>query len=196
MATTGGLNAVAAAHWSGTDSDTVAKPAAAGIPAPRLAPTQDETVVRFIPESIPDAEAGDTVEFTIWVDNPVSLGAFQLTLAYPPNVLEFSSFELGPLLGSTGRNVIVLPPQTGEGQTTIGAVSQPGAPGPSVSGELATVIFEVVGAGEATLAMSDVQLRNEVNEPMPATGEPAVVEATAAVYLPLAANGAPVGGGR
>jgi hypothetical protein len=159
--------------------------AAAGVRV-QAAAAQTATI-RLVPEVVKTTTPGSYLSFQIWLDDPVELGGFQFTLLYPEDLLEFQSVEIGPLLGSTGREVIELPVQTGEGSVTYGAVSAPGHPGASVSGVLATVRFLVAGAGRTQVEIGDAEATDTSNTPIPLElGPPAPVSIHTGIFLPFA----------
>ncbi len=103
--------------------------------------------------------------FTVDIDirDAVNLGAFQFTLGFPTDLVSYDSVEIGPFLGSTGRQVITFPPVVQNGKVTFVAVSQRGAPGPSGAGTLATVRFEALGGGSGVLGLSEVLISDSEN---------------------------------
>lgn len=87
------------------------------------------------------------------VDDVVNLGAFEFDLTYDSSVLEFVGVDVGPFLGSSGRNVRCLDPRVHPGYVrfvcvTLGATPARGADG---SGVLATVTLAPTGPGTSPL---------------------------------------------
>jgi hypothetical protein len=157
------------------------------LPEAHPAHAQPDTVVRVIP-ALGSAMVGGRATAAVWVDNPVSLGAFQFTLEYDAAVVSFEDVELGPLLGSTGRDVIELPLRQTANTVTYGAVSAPGGPGPSQSGELARVHFMAKGSGTSPFRLVDVRLADEENNPLDVEVEHGAVRVRGSIYLPTTVN--------
>lgn len=145
------------------------------------------TTIRLSPRVVPSAAPGSVLKFEVWLDNPVELGAFQFRIDYSPLLLEFDSVELGPLLGSTGREVIEFPVQTEDGSFTYGAASAAGSPGASVSGVLAVFRLRVLEAGQGEVRMSQVEVADTSRAPIPVeNGPPARVSVHEGIYIPFA----------
>jgi hypothetical protein len=127
------------------------------------------------------------VTFEVWLDDPVELGGFQFKVDYSAAVLQFESIELGPLLGSTGREVIEFPVQVGDGSFTYGAVSGPGFPGASVTGVLAVFRLRVLEPGRGEVRLTQVEVADTSNGSMPVeTGPPARVSVHSGIFIPFA----------
>jgi hypothetical protein len=100
-------------------------------------------------------------EFTVnvVVENVVNLGAYEFTLGFDPAILQYVRIQNGPFLGSSGRPVNCLPPDS-DGTSvrmicvTLGATP----PGPSGSGVLATVTFLPLTTGIAQMNIKEVIL--------------------------------------
>jgi hypothetical protein len=148
---------------------------------------QEEAVVAVSPE-FSLAASGTRFAVDIVIRDAVSLGAFQFTLAYPPDLVAYDGFEIGPFLGSTGRPVTTFPPIVQSDRVTLVAASQRGAPGPSGSGTLATLHFQAVGAGSGWLALSEVLVSDSENgnrtRPGTADGQVAIDATAAATATP------------
>ncbi len=97
--------------------------------------------------------AGDQFCVQAWVEKSPELHAFEVTLGFPPDLLEGVSASLGPFLGSSGRESLLLGPDIDNdaGRIRIGAFTNGDNPGPTGDGELATVCFTPEKAGTAAL---------------------------------------------
>ncbi len=87
---------------------------------------------------------------------------FQFDVVFDAAMLELTSFELGPWLGSTGRSPAPLgpvPSRSGTGATvggyTLGSAEMPGASG---DGLLATLHWKAKSAGDTELKLENLQL--------------------------------------
>jgi hypothetical protein len=127
------------------------------------ASAQDGSTVRIDPDSV-RAQAGKAFTVSVAIDDVVDLGAYQFTLEFDEDHIEFVDAENGPFLGSTGRTVLPVGPVTGTGIVTFGAVSEPGAPGPSGTGVLAVVTLKALSEGDTFLRLDEVLLADTANE--------------------------------
>ncbi len=87
---------------------------------------------------------------------------FQFDAVFDAEMVELTSFELGPWLGSTGRSPAPLgpaPSRSGSGATiggyTLGSAETPGASG---DGLLATLRWKAKGTGDTELKLENLQL--------------------------------------
>lgn len=127
-------------------------------PTATRTPTPGALTVRVEPVS-QNVGVGNTALVAIEVDNARNLGAFQWTLHFNPAVVAVESVIAGPMLGSTGRTVICLPPTFGAGEVemacnTLGSTP----PGPDGSGVLAIATVRGVTLGTSPLHLADMVL--------------------------------------
>lgn len=106
---------------------------------------------------------GRTFEVQVDIRDAVDLGAFQLSLGFPPDKLAYRSIRLGSFLGQTGRPVQTFPPVVQSGMVSYVAVTQPGSPGPSGGGTLAILSFEAIADGAGDLLLSEVRIADSLN---------------------------------
>lgn len=94
------------------------------------------------------------------VTDPDGLGSYGFALDFDPDQLDFVSVTNGAFLGSTGRDVLCLPPtfdRDGDGEDDPGYVRYAcltqgqSPPGPTGNGTLATVVFDTLCASVSTL---------------------------------------------
>jgi len=105
----------------------------------------------------------DSVTFNISVriDNIDNIGAFEFGLEFDPSKMEVKDFKPGSFLESTGNTVMLLGPEidNSSGVASFGAYSAGGNPGPSGSGELASITLRGLRVTEsADLDLKDVQV--------------------------------------
>ena len=100
---------------------------------------------------IPPAEAvvGTVVRVPIVLENAADLGAVEIDLEYPPNILEFINLEPGGLNPGMVEFKIVQP-----GLLRIGSISEPALNG---NGDLFLISFKVLGPGTASLDFRKVK---------------------------------------
>ncbi len=127
------------------------------------ATAQDGPEVRIDPQQV-QVQPEVPFEVAIAIENAIDLGAFQFTLEF--GGLSVVGVHLGPFLGSTGRQVQEGGLITETGSITFAAVSEPGAPGPSGEGILATVELVALEVGDEALVLRDVLLADTANTPI------------------------------
>jgi hypothetical protein len=134
------------------------------------------TVVRLEVPSESLKVDGEAFSVDVIVNDVANLGSFQLALTYDPGVIEFQDVKEGPFLGSSGRRVECLPPDTTAGSVGFLCVTLGATPdGPSGSGVLATLTFQPVGAGTSPLHFSILVLTDPPASRLPADTEDASV---------------------
>jgi len=92
------------------------------------------------------------------IENVNRLGGYQLTLQYDPNIVSVINVSQGDFLGSTGRPVTPLGPNIGNSSLTIGAFTFGDADGPTGTGTLCNIIFEVKSQKAGTLGLINIML--------------------------------------
>ena len=119
---------------------------------------------------------GQPFDVSVLVDNVTNLGAFEFELTYDPKVVEFQEAHEGPFLGSSGRSVYCLTPQTVEGSLTFSCVTLGATPdGPNGSGVLASVTLRPAGAGNSPLRLSRAVLTDPPANRLPTASQDASV---------------------
>jgi hypothetical protein len=103
---------------------------------------------------------GEPVSAGVVVSNVTNLGGFQFRLNFNPDVISFSSIDIGDFLGSTGRQVECVPPDVTSSSVTIACTTLGAAPppGPDGSGVLAVVNFSAVANGTTALGLTNVKI--------------------------------------
>src|SRR5262249_25210656 len=131
--------------------------AAASQPATPAAPAR----VTFSPPQA-EGQLGAAITVALNVENATDLFAVPFRIAFDPKIVRLNDIVPGNLLTSDGKQI--LPPtkntQTAAGDASIALTRAPGAGGVSASGTLATLVFQAVGRGAATISFADIALRN------------------------------------
>ena len=119
---------------------------------------QDATV-RFNQETFFEKQPR-VFEAEVWIDGASNLGGFEFTLAFNPLVVQVQDVQVGPFLGSTGRDTGPLGPviDNGAGSLDFGGLSWGAADGAEGSGILALITLQMVGTGASTLDLSGTQV--------------------------------------
>lgn len=114
--------------------------------------------------SPPDQPVAPGSEFTteVMIQGGDAVLGFQFDAVFDAELLELTSFELGPWLGSSGRSPAALgpaPSRSGLGATvggyTLGSNETPGASG---DGLLAILHWKAIGTGSTELKLENLQL--------------------------------------
>jgi len=179
-----------------TPTDT---PTSTLTPTPTNTPTITPTSIAVVwidpPEQTAYLSAG-TFTIDVAIADVVNLASFEFTLVFSPTIVHVAAAELGSFLGSTGRSVGVLGPNTNNdaGTVTFGAFSFGEPPGPDGSGVLATLSLSPQSVGESNFHLQNVQLVNTIPEEIPVgaqDGRATVLEAhlrRPQLLLPLQEN--------
>jgi Cohesin domain len=130
------------------------------VPTDTPTPSAGPTIVRVDPASQGQL-SGSVVTVAIAVDAVTNLGAYEFTLAFNSDVLEFVSVSNGSFLGSSGRTVFCPPPTIGANTVRFGCVTSGSTPdGPSGSGVLSSLVFLAANPGTSSMHLFSVGLAN------------------------------------
>lgn len=153
-------------------------PTETGTPGPPVTPTPTATFVPGTTAVVIDPQSqqvgpGDVFAVDVVVQSVKNLGAYDFTLVYNPNVINFESVTNLSFLGSTGRSVSCPPPMAEGWLLRFGCVTTGlGIPGPSGSAQLAEIIFRAAAPvpypGWSTLQFQEVGLADPLGEPISA----------------------------
>ncbi|MCJ7491847.1 MAG: cohesin domain-containing protein, partial [Dehalococcoidia bacterium] len=127
-------------------------------------------------------------QFTVDVmaQNISNLGAYEFTLRFNPNVINYESVANGDFLGSTGRSVFCPAPIADGWILRFGCVTTGvGIPGASGSGQLAQVFFQAAAPGAIRLDLSAVALA----DPLGVTINAAIASGSVTVLATGATSG-------
>ena len=120
------------------------------------------------------ASVGDQIRMDIRASGDAGVNNAGMRVSWNPQVLRLSEISEGSLLNGDGARTSFTSNQAGQGSAAIG-VGRIGAGAIDAFGVLATLSFEVIGAGESQVSVVSASLRNEEGQPLPVTFEPATV---------------------
>lgn len=124
-----------------------------------------------------DAAIGEQIAINLTIDDVTDLNQIPMRLRYDPKVVHLTDVRPGALLSKDGLNpapvIKNIQNDTGAASITVGRL--PGAGGISGSGVIATFVFQVVGAGNATLAFQELSVKNLRNEEIKTTPPEATI---------------------
>jgi general secretion pathway protein D len=120
-------------------------------------------------------EVGSVFQTSILLSNAHDVFAVPLNVQYDPRVLQLVNVDAGGLLGGDGEPVAIVHRDDGHGGVFIAASRPPGAAGVNGQGEVCTLTFKAIAAGDATISLSKVGATNSFKANLPATSSSAVV---------------------
>jgi hypothetical protein len=111
---------------------------------------------------------GEMFSVDVMISGAENLYSYEFTLAFDPDLVEVQDVADASFLGSTGRAVVEVGPDIGDGTVTFSALTTGMMDGPDGSGTLATVTFQAIGQGTSALKLEDVTVYSgtEEREPM------------------------------
>jgi general secretion pathway protein D len=90
-------------------------------------------------------------------------------------VLALVNVDAGDMLGRDGQTVGLVHRDEGNGAVTISATRPPGTKGADGQGTVCTLTFKALTAGDATLALTRIGLKDSQQNAIPSVGGQAVV---------------------
>ncbi len=153
-------------HTPGPSPTPTITPTPGPSPTPTPTPTLiPGTTAMVIDPASQEVVVGDYFTVDVRVDNVNNLGAYEFTLQFDPELIDYVTVTDGDFLGSTGRVVFCPNPITDVGTVRFGCVSSDGGtPGASGSGQLAQVVFQAVAPGTSPLDLPMVALADPWGE--------------------------------
>ena len=118
---------------------------------------------------------GSTFQIAVLAANAHDLYSVPLQIQFNPKVLELVNVDAGGLLGGDNQPVALVHRDEGNGMVTINASRPPGVAGVSGQGDVCTLTFKAIAAGDSNLTLVKVGAQNSKMSSMPAVGAPAVV---------------------
>jgi general secretion pathway protein D len=144
-------------------------------PAPTAVAAAAQPVTLSVIPSSATESVGSVFQASIQLSNAHDVYSIPLQLQFDPKVLQLVNVDAGGLLGGDGQPVALVHRDEGNGTVTISASRPPGVSGVNGQGEVCTLIFKAVGAGDSTITLAKVGAKNSLGVSLPATGLPAVV---------------------
>ena len=118
---------------------------------------------------------GSTFQVSVMLANGTNIASVPMTLQYNPAVLQLINVDAGDFLSKDGQPVALAHRDEGNGSVVINASRPPGVPGISGQGNVATLTFKAVTAGEAKLSLTQVGARTSTQTNLPTTGSEAII---------------------
>jgi hypothetical protein len=121
---------------------------------------------------------GARLSVRIFIEGAIGVGSVPFHVVYNPAVLKFEKGLEGAFLGGGGKPTAFFAAPMSSGSEMVVGLSRLGAgDGAGGSGELCTLDFTVVGAGDAGLEFTRANVRDSQNRIVPAMFDPADVTA-------------------
>ena len=149
-------------------------PGAAAAASAQLAPSGAPVSLSVVPAN-PNQTVGSTFQVAIAANNGHDLYAVPIQLQFDPKVLQLVNVDAGELLGRDGQAVSIVHRDEGNGLVTISTSRPPNVKGVEGQGNICTLTFKAVAAGDSSLALVKVGARNSAQASLPAVGSQSVV---------------------
>jgi general secretion pathway protein D len=120
-------------------------------------------------------EVGSVFQTSILLSNAHDVYSVPLNVEYDPRVLQLVNVDSGGLLGGDGQPVALVHRDNGHGGIFITASRPPGVAGVNGQGEVCTLTFKAIAAGDSTITLSKVGATNSFKANLSATSTSAVV---------------------
>ena len=143
---------------------------------PAATPAADGTPVSLtvVPASA-NQTVGSTFQVAVMLGNGHDIYSVPLQMQFNPAVLQLVNVDAGDFLSRDGQPVSIAHRDDEHGVVTISTQRPPNAAGISGQGNLCTLTFKAIAAGDSNLALVKVGARNSAQTNLPAAGSQAVV---------------------
>jgi general secretion pathway protein D len=113
---------------------------------------------------------GSTFTASVVLTNAHDVFSVPLQVGFDPKILQLVNVEAGGLLGGDGQPVALVHRDDGNGLVTITASRPPGVGGVNGNGQVCTLTFKAIGAGDTNIALVKVGAKNSIQANLPAVG--------------------------
>ncbi|HEV2645777.1 MAG TPA: cohesin domain-containing protein [Acidobacteriaceae bacterium] len=118
---------------------------------------------------------GSTFQTSIVLSNGHDVFSVPMQLQFDPKVLQLVNVDAGGLLAGGGQPVALVHRDDGNGLVTISASRPPGASGVDGQGEVCTLTFKAVGAGDTSVSLVKVGAKSSQQANLPTSSSQGVV---------------------
>jgi general secretion pathway protein D len=144
-------------------------------PPPQTAAPGGPPISLSVVPSNPNQAVGSTFQVSVSLANGHDVYAVPIQLQFNPAVLQLVNVDAGDFLSRDGQAVALVHRDEGNGLVTISSSRPPNVAGISGQGNVATLTFKAIGAGDSALTLVKVGARNSAQANLPAVGSQAVV---------------------
>ncbi len=180
-------------NWGRTCDETVRRSAVAALAGPAsVAGKSDQSAPAsgvWLEVPAGPFRQGQTVTVRLMIADALDLSGVQFHIGYDPAVLRPISAQVGSLLDH--QMSIEVPLHVDDGNLAYGAVMLGAGPGVEGAGCLAQVTFQVIGAGQSELTLSEVRTTDsfgQEQDSMATQGATLEAEGGMMLYLPIVAG--------
>ncbi len=113
---------------------------------------------------------GSTFQVSVMLSNGANIASVPLQMQYNPAVLQLVNVDAGNFLSKDGQPVALAHRDEGNGLISLTASRPPGVPGVSGEGNVATLTFKAVTAGDSKLSLTKVGAMTSSQISLPTTG--------------------------
>ena len=118
---------------------------------------------------------GSTFQVAIMLDHGTNVYSVPMQVQYNPSVLELVNVDAGDFLQKDGKPVALVHRVEGNGLASINASRPPSSNGVSGQGNLCTLTFKALSAGDSKVTLVKVGAKDAAQANLPATGSEATV---------------------
>ena len=118
---------------------------------------------------------GSTFQVSVMLSNGANIASVPLQMQYNPAVLQLVNVDAGDFLSKDGQPVALAHRDEGNGLVSLTASRPPGVPGISGQGNVATLTFKAVSAGDSRLSLTKVGAMTSAQTSLPTTGSEATI---------------------
>ena len=143
-------------------------------PEQPAAPAGPPVTLTVLPNSSNQA-VGNTFQIAVLAANARDVYSVPLQVQFNSKVLELVNVDAGGLLAGDGQPVAIVHRDEGNGLVTISTSRPPGVPGVNGQGDVCTLTFKAIGAGDSNITLVKVGASNSKQAALPAVGSQAIV---------------------
>ena len=151
----------------------IASPAAIGTPTPAVS-TGAPVTFGIAPVSS-NQDVGKTFQVDVTLNHGRDVFSVPLQLQFNSKVLELVNVDSGSLLARGGQPVSIVHRDEGNGLVTISTSRPPNTGGVTGDGQVCTLTFKAIGAGDSNVSLVKVGARDSKQASLPAVGSQGVV---------------------
>ena len=118
---------------------------------------------------------GSTFQVSVTLTNGANIASVPLQMQYNPAVLQLVNVDAGDFLSKDGQPVALAHRDEGNGLVSLTASRPPGIPGISGQGNVATLTFKALSAGDSRLSLTKVGAMTSAQTSLPTTGSEATI---------------------
>jgi general secretion pathway protein D len=136
---------------------------------------QPPVVLNILP-GVANQTVGSTFQLAVLVNNARDVSSIPMQVQYNPKVLQVVGVDAGEFLGRDGQAArLSHTDEGGSGLLTITSDRPPTAKGISGQGNVCTITFKAIAAGDANVSLTKVGVMNSTQQGLPTIGSQATI---------------------